>query len=61
MLAQVMEYFQPVFSQSVRFLKWRRDGFTRRTIQRRLPNQFPARLVRLVISAVSLSSSAKPS
>ena len=39
----------------------RRDGFTRRAIQRRPPGQFPARPIRPVISATSLSSSALPS
>ena len=62
MFVQVMEYFQPVFfSQSVRFLRWRRDGFTRRAIHRRPSGQFPARLIRPVISATSLSSSIVPS
>ena len=52
MFVQVMEYFQPVFfSWSVRFLMCRRDGFTRRAIQRRPPGQFPARPIRPVISA----------
>src|ERR1017187_3481592 len=62
MFVQVMEYFQPVFlSYSVRFFRWRRDGLTRRAIHRRAPGQFPARVVRPVISATSLSSSGLPS
>jgi hypothetical protein len=39
----------------------RRDGFTRRAIQRSPSGQFPARLIRCVISATSLSSSMSPS
>ena len=62
MFVQVMEYFQPVFfSWSVRFLRWRRDGFTRRAIERSPSGQFPALVSRPVISAASLSSSAAPS
>ena len=39
----------------------RRDGLTRRMIQRSPGGQFPALLIRPVISATSLSSSACPS
>jgi hypothetical protein len=39
----------------------RRDGFARRAIQRSPPGHFPARVIRSVISATSLSSSAAPS
>ena len=40
---------------------WRRDGLTRRAIQRKPSGQFPARLIRCVTSAISLSSSTVPS
>ena len=45
----------------MRFLICRRDGFTLRAIHRSPPGQFPARLIRSVISATSLSSSMVPS
>ena len=42
MLVQVTEYFQPAFfSQAVRFFLCRRDGFTRRAIQRSPSGQIP--------------------
>ena len=62
MFVQMMEYFQPVFfSRRSGSSVCRRDGFTRRTIHRRPAGQFPARLIRCVISATALSSSAPPS
>ena len=45
----------------MRFLICLRDGFTRRTIHRSPSGQFPARLIRPVISAACLSSSIRPS
>ena len=57
MFVQMMEYRQPVaFSKAVRFCACRRDGFVRRTIQRRASGQLAARLSRWVISATCLSS-----
>ena len=62
MLVQMMEYRQPVsFSQAVRFLICRRDGFTWRTIHRRPSGQFSALVIRCVISATALSSPTLPS
>jgi len=58
----MIECRQPVFfSYAVRLAIWRRDGLTRRTIHRSPPGQFPARLIRRVISAACLSCSIAPS
>jgi hypothetical protein len=62
MFVQVMEYFQPAFfSKAVMFFLWRRDGFTRRAMNRSPSGQSSALLMRWVISAQSLSSSSPPS
>jgi hypothetical protein len=62
MFVQVMEYFQPVLrSWAVRFFLWRREGFTRRAIQRSPPGQLSALVMRPVTSATSLSCSMLPS
>jgi hypothetical protein len=45
----------------VRFLACRRDGLVRRTIHRRPGGQFPARLIRRVISATAVFSCTVPS
>ena len=45
----------------MRFRRCRRDGLTRRAIHRSPSGQFPALVIRPVISATSLSGSAVPS